>query len=59
MFQPGVSFEYGLAVKGISSASFIKIMESQAKSAHTWWHMTQQDTVIVLDNYSIHKSTAV
>jgi transposase len=59
VFQPGVSFEYGLAVKGISSASFIKMMESQANSAHTWWQQTQQVTIIILDNYSIHKSTAV
>jgi putative transposase len=59
IFQPGVSFDYGLAVKGISSASFIKMMDAQAQNAHSWWSQTNQDTVIVLDNYSIHKSGAV
>lgn len=58
VFQPGVSFEYGLAVKGINSASFIKMMGAQANCANSWRQKTNQDTVIVLDNYSIHKSGA-
>lgn len=59
VFQPGVSFEYGLAVGGVSSKTFIKMMEAQAESAQRWWQKTGTVTVIVLDNYSIHKSAEV
>ncbi len=59
IFQPGVSFEYGLAVGGVSSRTVIKMMEAQADSAQRWWQQTGEITVIVLDNYSIHKSAQV
>lgn len=35
------------------------MMEAQAESAYNWWQQTGEITVIVLDNYSIHKSTEV
>lgn len=59
IFQPGVSFEYGLAVGGIRSNTFITMMELQAEKAAQWWQETGEVTVIVLDNYSIHKSKQV
>ncbi|HEY9301312.1 MAG TPA: hypothetical protein VIQ31_34110 [Phormidium sp.] len=59
IFQPGESFEYGLAVGGIKSNTFITMMELQAEKAAQWWQETGEVTVIVLDNYSIHKSKEV
>ena len=59
VFQPGVSFEYGLAVGGVSSRTFIKMMEVQAERAEKWGQKSGAITVIVLDNYSIHKSAEV
>ncbi len=51
ILQPGTSFEYGLAVGGISSRSVIKMIETQAKSAQIGWQETGELIVIVLDNY--------
>jgi hypothetical protein len=33
IFQPGVNFEYGLAVGGVSSRTVIKMIKAQAESA--------------------------
>jgi hypothetical protein len=60
MLNPNRDYWTGaLAVGGVSSQTFMRMMEAQAEEAQKWWQQTQQATVIVLDNYSIHKSSEV
>lgn len=53
------SFEYGLKLGGFKSESYLKMMNWQADKAEENFKKTGQITVIVLDNYSVHKSQEV
>jgi len=53
------SFEYGLRLGGFKGKSYIKMMNWQAEKAEENLKKTGQITVIVLDNYTVHKSKEV
>lgn len=53
------SFQYGLKLGGFKSKSYIEIIDWQANKAEENFIKTGQLTVIVLDNYAVHKSQEV
>lgn len=53
------SFEYGLKLGGFKRESYLKMMNWQAEKAEENFKKTGQITVIVLDNYSVHRSQEV
>lgn len=53
------SFNYGLVMRGVKSKAFIKILDWLAQKAEIEWQETGKITVIVMDNYSLHKSRIV
>jgi putative transposase len=53
------SFQYGLKLGGFKSKSYIEIRDWQANKAEENFIKTGQLTVIVLDNYAVHKSQEV
>jgi hypothetical protein len=59
LWEPLVSFEYGLAIGSFTSETYIKMMDWEAERAH--WRLTNsaQLTVVVLDNGSLHTSKQV
>jgi transposase len=59
IFSQKESFEYGLKVGGFKSKSYIKMIDWQAEKAEKTFKETGKITVIVLDNYSVHKSREV
>lgn len=59
LLEPEVSFEYGLAVGGFNSASYIRLLDWQAELAQVRLGKTGQITVVVQDNGSIHTSLEV
>jgi putative transposase len=59
IFEKDQSFEYGLVLGGVKSDVYIKIMDWQAKKAQEHLEKTGEITVIVQDNYSVHKSQKV
>jgi putative transposase len=59
LFQPLVSFIYGLVIGSISSESYIKMMENEAIEAEQELQATGRIRVIIQDNSSIHKSLDV
>jgi len=59
MFQPLVSFIYGLVIGSITSESYIKMMEYEAIQAEQEFKTNGRIRVIVQDNGSIHKSLEV
>lgn len=59
IFEEKESFEYGLRMGGFKSESYIKIINWQAEKAEENFKKTGQITVIVLDNYTVHKSKEV
>ena len=59
LLEPEVSFEYGLAVGGFNSASYIRLMDWQAEIASVRLGKTGQITVVVQDNSPIHTSLEV
>lgn len=59
IFSQKESFEYGLKLGGFKSKSYIEMLNWQAKKAEKTMKETGQITVIVLDNYSVHKSKEV
>lgn len=50
---------YALKIGSFKQESFIKILNKEAEEAQKYRTQTGVDTVIVLDNYSIHKSHQV
>jgi hypothetical protein len=58
-WQPGVSFEYGLAVGSFSSDSYIRLMDWEASKAAIRLAVTGCITVIVQDFGSLHTSHVV
>lgn len=59
LFQPLVSFIYGLVIDSITSESYIKMMEYEAILAKQEFFASGRIRVIVQDNGSIHKSLEV
>lgn len=59
IFEEDESFEYGLKIGGFRSKNYIEMMNWQAEKAEEIWQKTGKITVIVLDNYTVHKSQEV
>nr|WP_293110997.1 IS630 family transposase [Okeania sp. SIO2F4] len=59
LFSQEESFEYGLKLGGFQSKSYIEMINWQAEKAEDILKKTGKITVIVLDNYSVHKSKEV
>ena len=59
VLEKGKSFEYGLSVSGITSETYIKFIDWQAEKAEKHFQKTGQITVIIQDNYSVHKSQKI
>ena len=59
LWQPLVTFVYGLAIGSFKSESYIKMLDEQARLAQEELKRTGKIRVIVQDNGSIHKSQAV
>lgn len=58
-WQPGISFEYGLAVGSFTANSYIRLMDWEAQKAARTLEKTGKITVVVQDNSSLHTSKAV
>lgn len=57
--EPGISFNYGLALKGFKADSYIQLIDWEAQQSEIYQQQTGAITVIVLDNYSLHHSQLV
>jgi transposase len=53
------SFEYAMKLGEFASKNYLEVMNWQAEKAKILWEKTQKITVIVVDNYRIHKSEEV
>ena len=58
-WQPGISFEYGLALGSFKADSYIRLMDWEAQQAADNLKQTGKITVFVQDNGSLHTSKAV
>ncbi len=58
LWQPYVSFEYGLALGSFKSASYIRLMDWEAQKAAQQLRKTGRITVVVQDNGSLHTNNA-
>ncbi len=56
LWQPGVSFDYGLVLGGFRSDDYIKLMDWEAQKSANNLARTGRITVIVQDNGSAHTS---
>ncbi|NEO30901.1 MAG: IS630 family transposase [Symploca sp. SIO3C6] len=59
IYEPRKSLNYALALGSFKKESFIKILDKEAEEAARHRTETGRETVIILDNYSIHKSHQV
>jgi len=59
IYEPDKSFNYAAAMGSIKKENFVKILDKEASEAAQIRRQTGVDTVIVLDNYSLHKSHLV
>lgn len=59
IFSAGESFDYGLKLGGFKNKTYIEMMEWQAEKAEKYFQETGKLTVIILDNYTVHKSKEV
>ncbi|GFE72344.1 putative transposase [Chroococcus sp. FPU101] len=59
IYEKDVSFEYGLVLGGIKSDVYLKVIDWQAEKAKEDFEKTGKITIIVLDNYTVHKSKRV
>lgn len=57
LLQPLVTFVYGLVIGSVTSSSYIKMLDEQARIATQELGKTGRIRVIVQDNGSIHTST--
>ncbi|BAC91208.1 transposase [Gloeobacter violaceus] len=55
IYCPESSFDYGVCFGSIKSATYIELMEWEAKKALQRLQESGQITVIVQDNYSVHR----
>lgn len=59
IYREGESFEYGLKLGSFKSKCYIEMIDWQANKAEDNLKKTGQITVMVLDNYAVHKSREV
>lgn len=59
IFEENNSFEYGLVLGEIKSDTYLKMIDWQAEQAQEHFRKTREITVIVQDNYTVHKSHKV
>ncbi|MDJ0659007.1 MAG: transposase [Crocosphaera sp.] len=59
IFKENSCMEYGLKLGSFKTESYIKMIDWQAEKAEKTLRETGQITIIVLDNYSVHKSKEV
>lgn len=59
IFEKNTSFEYGLVLGGIKTDIYLKIMDWQAEKAQEYFQKNGIITVIIQDNYTVHKSKKV
>ncbi|OKH23421.1 DDE endonuclease [Chroogloeocystis siderophila 5.2 s.c.1] len=59
VWEPDCRFTYGLSVGSITSATYIRFIDEQAKQAQRLFQRTGKITVIAQDNARIHTSLAV
>jgi len=59
IYEPGHSFNYAAALGSIKKETLVKVLEIEAQEAAQIRQQTGAETVIVLDNYSLHKSHLV
>jgi transposase len=59
IYEPGQSFNYAAALGSIKKESLVKMLDKEAEEAVQSCRKTGAETVIVLDNYSLHKSHLV
>ena len=59
IYSPGQNLNYALSIGSFTQDNFINIWDKEAREAAQNRAKTGADTIIVLDNYSIHKSHQV
>ena len=59
IYEPGKSLNYALALGSFKKESFIKILDKEAEEAEKNRVENGLETVIILDNYSVHISHQV
>ena len=59
LWEPLISFEYGLAIGSFTTESYIKLMNWQAQQAQARLAESGRFTVVVQDNGSVHTSLQV
>lgn len=59
IYEPKTSFNYALKLGSFKTESFLKVLENEALEAEKYREEMGVETVIVMDNYSIHKSVQV
>lgn len=59
IYEPDTSFNYAAAIGSIKKENFVEILDKEASLAAQVRQQTGANTVIVLDNYSLHKSQLV
>jgi len=59
IYSPGQNLNYALSIGSFTQDNFINILDKEAREAAQNRAKTGADTIIVLDNYSIHKSHQV
>ncbi len=59
IFSQEESFEYGLKLGGFKTKSYIEIIDWQAEKAEKEFKNTGKISLMILDNYSVHKSKEV
>ena len=59
IYSPGQNLNYALSIGSFTQDNFINILDKEAREAAQNRAQTGADTIIVLDNYSIHKSHQV
>ena len=57
IYEPNKGFNYALKLGSFNQETFIKILAKEAEEAEKFRLKQGQDTVRILDNYSVHKST--
>lgn len=56
IYERGKSFNYALAIGSFEQDTFLKILEKEVEEAARYKSKTGLETVIVMDNYSVHKA---
>lgn len=59
VIERGTSFSYSLVSGGINSEQYLQFMEQEVRVAHEEFLKTGRLTVVVQDNWSVHKSKEV